>query len=440
MPSARRDLRMIMGDGVACSVMIGIGENYLAPFALALGMGEVVAGLIASVPLLAGAVLQLLTPLAIRRLGSHRRWVVTCVMCQAISFLPMAIAAAVGSIPVWLLFLLAAVYWGSGMASGPAWNSWVETLIPGRIRDSYFGRRTRFCQAATLIGFTGGGFWLAWGDLHGGPLTAFAVLFVAAAVCRFGSAAMLGRQSEPPHSRHVGGQLSLRAAFGRLRSESDGRLLIYLWAMQAGAQVASPFFTPFMLGELKFSYGKYMLIVSTSLAAKAIAAPTLGVLAQRFGARRLLLIGGVIVIPLPLLWIVSQAMTMLIAIQVLAGAAWATYELASFLILFEAIGSRERVGMLTLFNFGNAAATVAGSLIGGALLAAFGESYSGYMAVFAASALVRLATVPLLQTLKTKEDVRAKAELRRYHVAAKFERVFGSSAIEPKLDGSTTAR
>ena len=281
--SARRDLRAIMGDGVACSVMIGIGENYLAPFALALGMGELVAGLITSVPLLAGAVLQMISPMAIRRLGSHRRWVVACVVCQAVSFLPLAIAAAVGRIPVAVLFLLAAVYWGSGMASGPAWSTWVDTLIPSEFAHSYFGRRARLGQAGTLIGFAGGGLWLQYGESRGRPWRHSQLSLVVAAMCRSVSALLLSGQSERATDRNRGGGRP-RALLRRLRHEGDGRLLVYLWAMQAAAQVASPYFTPFMLGELKFSYAKYMVIVSISLMAKAMALPTLGVLAQRFGA------------------------------------------------------------------------------------------------------------------------------------------------------------
>ena len=167
--------------------------------------------------------------------------------------------------------------------------------------------------------------------------------------------------------------------------------------MQAAAQIASPFFTPFMLGELKFSYVKFMFIVSIALVAKAIALPTLGRLAQRFGAWRLLWIGGVIVIPMPMLWTISQATPMLLAIQLLSGAAWATYELGAFLLFFEAIGPRQRIPMLTLYNLGYAAATVVGSLIGGGILFLFSESYAGYMVVFAASCAARIVILPLLR-------------------------------------------
>jgi hypothetical protein len=73
-----RDLHAITADGAFFSAMVGLGETYVPAFALAVGLGEVVAGLIATLPMLAGAVFQLVTPWAVRHLRSYRRWIVLC--------------------------------------------------------------------------------------------------------------------------------------------------------------------------------------------------------------------------------------------------------------------------------------------------------------------------------------------------------------------------
>src|SRR5215831_21338755 len=72
----RSDLRQMTADGVFFSVMVGLGEAYVPAFALALGQGATAAGLLATLPLLAGACFQLVTPVAVRWLRSYRRWVV----------------------------------------------------------------------------------------------------------------------------------------------------------------------------------------------------------------------------------------------------------------------------------------------------------------------------------------------------------------------------
>ena len=93
---SRSDLRAITGDGVAFSLMVGAGETYIPAFALAVQAGETAAGLVSALPLLGGALLQLVSPWAIERLKSHRRWVVLCATIQAMSFAPLALGALLG--------------------------------------------------------------------------------------------------------------------------------------------------------------------------------------------------------------------------------------------------------------------------------------------------------------------------------------------------------
>src|SRR6185437_5413786 len=95
----RKNLRNSVSEGAAFSVMVGIGETYFPAFVLALGMGEIAAGLVASIPILAGAILQLVSPAGVAWLGSNRRWVITCVSLQAASFVPLVAAAVWGHMP-----------------------------------------------------------------------------------------------------------------------------------------------------------------------------------------------------------------------------------------------------------------------------------------------------------------------------------------------------
>lgn len=392
--STRKDLRAMTADGAIFSVMVGIGETYLPAFVLAAGMGELAAGLVATLPMVAGAVLQLISPAAVRRLGSYRRWVVLCAACQATAFLPLALAAWTGHIAGWLVFLMAAIYWGTGLAAGPAWNSWAATLVPGTMRAGYFARRTRFSQLGVLVGFLAGGLTLQAFASTQTAVTAFAALFLTASVCRFCSAGLLASQSEPrpPDSKHR------RVPLGELLAarRSDGALLMYFFAVQTAAQIAGPFFTPFMLKHIRFSYYEYVALIATAYATKVLALPALGRLARRFGTRRLLWLGGLAIVPVSALWLVSNAFGYLVLVQVASGLAWAAYELAMFLLFFEAIRDEERTSVLTTYNLGNAAATAIGSLLGGGILRLVGEAPATYLLIFGLSSAARLAAMILL--------------------------------------------
>jgi MFS family permease len=395
----RKDLRAIYGDGIGFSLMVGVGETYVPAFVLALGMSEIAAGWIVAVPLLLGAVLQLVSPAAVRRLKSHRRWVVLCASGQALCCLGYLLLALAGRAPQILPFMVAALYWGTGMAGGPAWNTWVGTLIPRRLRAAYFARRSRGCQAAVLIGLLVGGLALQVGSGTSYLLHVFAGMFLAAAVARGISVWFLSTQSEPqplPENHRV---VALGELIRRARHGSDGRLLVYMLAVQAAVQISGPFFTPYMLGQLQFSYVKYLALIATAYVAKMAAFPFLGSLAKRYGSQWLLYASGVGIVPLSALWIVSDHLGYLLILQVFGGMIWAGYELATLLLLFDHIDESERTSVLTIFNLANAIALIGGALLGGALLKLLGTDRQAYYVLFGLSGAARILSLVFMARL-----------------------------------------
>lgn len=409
----RGDLRAMLGDGASFSVMVGIGETYLPAFALAAGLGEVAAGLVATVPLVAGAMLQLISPAAIRRLNSHKWWVVLCASCQALAFLPLVWGAYANRVSAALVFGMAAIYWGAGLATGPAWNTWAGTLVPEELRHAFFARRTRFSQVGTLAGFVTGGLLLQYAKGWHADCIPFAALFAVAGIARVISVSFLASQSEPQPPGNGHRRVSLRELFGPAAHRADGRLVLYLLAVQAAAQFAGPYFTPFMLKQIRFSYLEYVLLIGVSFLTKALALPALGRLASRIGTRRLLWVGGVAIVPVSGMWLVSTNFGYLLFVQVAAGLAWAAYELAMFLLFFEAIPEKERTSVLTIYNVGNALATAVGALLGAAYLSAAGKTPDAYLAVFGISSVGRLAAIGLLARVPRTEVSMAALPGRR---------------------------
>lgn len=399
----RRDLRASVGDGAAFGGMVGFGETYLPAFVLAVGLGELTAGLVASVPLVAGGVMQMISPAGIRRAGSYRRWVVGCAVLQALSFVPLFVAATLGAINGPAVLLIAAVYWAAGLATGPAWNTWIGAIVPPAIRARFFALRTRTSQATLFLGLIAGGIFLQLAETANRVLAAYALLFALAGGCRLVSAWLLSRQSEPPamarRMRLVPWPVLLRD-MGRA---GGGRLLAYLVAVQAAVQFAGPYFTPFMLRELRLNYFEYVGLLSVAFLAKTLALTYWGRVAHRIGALRLLWIGGLGITPLGAGWLVSRDLGWLLVLQVVGGAVWAAYELAFFLLFFESIAEEERTSLLTFYNLLNTLAWVGGSLAGGAVLYFSGTSYDSYLWIFGLSSLGRCLALVLLARLPKME-------------------------------------
>lgn len=173
-------------------------------------------------------------------------------------------------------------------------------------------------------------------------------------------------------------------------------MLAYLLGMQLAAHIAAPYFTPYMLGPLALGYERFTVLIAASFLARIAILPGLGHLAKHRGSRFVLVAGAIGIVPLPMLWLVSNDFVYLLALQMVSGCAWAAVEYASLLSFFEGIDERDRASVLSFFNLANAAALTTGSLFGGALLRGLGAGPEAWPWLFTASSLMRLAVLPLL--------------------------------------------
>jgi hypothetical protein len=392
-----RDLRAMVADAVFFSAMVGAGEAYLPAFVLASGLGEITAGLVTTLPLLIGSVFQLVAPIACRQLDSYRRWIVWCVRLQALSFVPLILFAWSGGITRGWLALATVAYWSFGMAAAPAWNAWASSLVPRAIRARFFAHRTRAAQASLLVSMLGAGAALELGRRAGFEHQVFAGLFAAALAFRAASARQLARQSEARGlvaSHHT---LGPSEVWQRIRAARSTRVLAYLLAMQLCVNLASPYFTPYMLGPLSLSYAEFTLLSAAAFAARIALLPWLGRIAERRGSRSLLWAGALGIAPLPAFWLVSDEFLFLLGLQLASGAAWAALELATLLSFFDGIEERDRASVLTFFNLLNAGAAALGAFCGSRIFAGIALVPEAYAALFVLSAAGRLLTLALLR-------------------------------------------
>ncbi len=398
--TVHQNVRRSYFDGVSYSAMVGMGETYLPAFALAIGLNQVIAGLVSTVPLVTGGILQLAAPSGVRWLRSYRKWVVFCAFVQASCFIPLIVAALVGAIPAPLLFLIAGLYWGAAMAGGAAWNCWIEELIPPSIRTKFLATRTRLMQFFILCGFVGGGHLLWYAARQNQTLYAFAILFSMAMLGRYASAFFLFRQSETPTTHTEMKTVAFSDLLTRMRKGDQATFLLYMVCMQLAVNMASPYFNPYMLKQLNLSYLDYITLIGVAYVGRVISLPTLGRLSNYLGANRLLWITGIGIAPLSGAWVLSSDMLYLTIMQLISGICWGGFELAGLLLIFQNIRPHERTSILTMHNLAHTLAVVIGSLIGGAILESFNESLFGFQVIFVLSTGMRL--LPLLILVRAK--------------------------------------
>lgn len=399
----RKNLFYSSTEGAAFSFMVGIGETFLPAFAVALGLNSVTVGLISVLPLLIGSTLQLVSPYALQKLHSCRSWVTFCATIQATSFLPLAWAAYQGQIPTPFLFLAAALYWGGGLGAGASWNVWMSRLVPRRIFATYFAYRSRLAHLFVLMGLISGGAVIHFAEKQNAILTGFLILFLAAFAARFLSSLVLRKMSdihyENPTPYHI------KTIFKEARSSRDAfQLFRYVFLVQIAVQISGPYFTPFMLKEIRLSYFEFMCLTAAAFFSKMWCLPRFGKVAHKLGAQTLLRVGGISIIPLPLFWLFSQNFYYALIVQLITGAAWACYELGTLLLILHRTPEATRAQWITTHQFLSAIAMVVGSSFGGLLFTWMGGHLTAFFMLFTISAISRLFTFRLLRQF-TKEEI-----------------------------------
>lgn len=428
----RRDLRLSLGDAVGYGLMAGVGEVYLPAFALALGMRPVLAGLVATAPLLAGGALQLLAPRAIVRVGSLRRWVTACMTAQAVAFVPLALAALPSAPTAPLVFGGAALYWAAGMAASAGWNPWMTRVVPERVRGRFFGRRQGAAQAAMLVGLLGAGAALQLAAGTTRVREVYVAMFGLALLGRLLSATMIWRQGRDldhaPQRR-----TRMRSLPPRLRGTPRVTVLGYLVVTIAATSISGPFLTPYLLEHEHLGYASYSLFTATIVVAKIAALPALGRLIQRVGVRRVLSACALAIAPIPLLFLVPGGLVWLLAIQLFAGVVWAGFDLGMLIVLFEAEDDSERTTVQVAFSGLQAIGTAGASLVGGAIIFSLGGDREAYLWAFGVSAAARLAAGALLIRGLPARLVRlpVTVAMRAWTLAV---RPWGGTIIRPIVD------
>ena len=313
----RHDMRASIGDAASYSVMVGIGETYLPAFALALGTGETFAGLIATMPMLTGAALQLATPWALRRFGSYRTWVVLCACLQATALLldaawPPCFMGTPSLAATWV-FVAATAYWAASQAAGPAWNTWIEEIIPKRVaaRSSLpAGRGRARCACCSALRPADSRCTLPKptsrppAESSGGcSLRSRRSLWSAPAAGSFRRPSSAIRAS-----RRRGDYVARPVSIGQIVQHDEAGTSAAGWCCICSPckrQCRFPARTSRRSCSAKkgWSYLSYMVLIGICFLGKAIALPMWGRVAHYAGARRLLWIGGTAIVPIAALWL-----------------------------------------------------------------------------------------------------------------------------------------
>ena len=381
-----RNLFLSIVDGVFYSLMVGFGEAYFVPYAISLGVTDFEIGVMTTLPLLAGSLVQLATPALLQRDGRRKPLVRGCVLLQSLSFLPLMLVPRLPAGPaVWLIGIIV-LYWIFQLAGASAWQSWMGDLVPAAIRGNYFSRRSRWLQLATFFGVVTGGILL---DRFG-----FVLIFLLAMGSRLGSFYVLKRQEEPPHRSPPELQFTFLEFVKKMRFNNYGLFVLYSALFAFAHFLAGPYFNPYLFRELKFTYLDFMLTQAAFVASKSLFLPVWGHYSDRYGSRKLLSLAGYLCPFLPMFWLFADRLAVVIVVQIVAGFVWAGMELCAFNFILDCTTPERRARCTAYYQVFVGVGSVLGPVPGPLLLKYSLFFASPYLFVFLVSGALRLVVSP----------------------------------------------
>lgn len=386
-------MRLSLADALFYALMVGAGEVYFLANAVRLGATSLEQALVITLPLCVGTLGPLVSLGLVGRFHRRKAVVVSAATLQSLILFTIVATDATGTLSPRALIALASAYQVCAQAAGTAWASWYGDLVPARVRGRYFATRNRVAQVATSVSLIIAGLLLqglepgAAGTVApGAGGLGYAIIFGAAGLFRLVSAILLALSPEPPtqllSNRHE--TLSFARSDEALPVR---RILLFAAALQLTVYMASPYFGPFMLEELRLSYAEYMAGSLAVVVLKFASLPSWGRLIDRYGARAAFLLAVVLVALVPLPWLWVRGVAMVIVAQALSGLSWGGHEVSQFSLLLESSHARSRLHVFAMMSVVSGVAQLTGSLLGGWLLMSLDRNF---LVVFVVSAGCRL--------------------------------------------------
>ncbi len=363
----QKSLDISWKEGVSAAGMLGIIEYYLVPYALFLGATTQQVGFLVALPHLLASIFQLFTVRAVQLAGSRLGFIIRAAALQAALLIPLAVLSffpARGNIS--LLILLTIVFRVLGNLVATVWGSLVSDYLPAEKRGYYFGWRSQIVGVASVATVGLAGTWLyVMKRLF--PALSFLLLFLCASLLRFLSVFLLSKMTDLPVHLSPDDDFTFFMFLRRFKESNFVKYVFYVSSMMFVTFLAAPYFSVYMLRDLRFNYLSYTGVQLASVMAGLVTYPLWGKHADLVGNVRILKVTGLLIPSIPLLWLLSHHPAYLMAVEAFSGFVWGGFMLCATNFVYDSVSPRKRVRCLGYFNLMNGVAIFGGASLGGFL-------------------------------------------------------------------------
>jgi len=400
-----RNQQYSVRDAMFYAVMTGCGEAYLSAYAIHLEATSTQVGLLAALPPFIGALFQIWSVKALDKVSDRQRLMITGALAQTGSWILIALLGIFfdyGTATVFSLIGFTIIYYGSGGFITPIWSSLIGDLVPEATRGKFFGYRNKQAGIITFLSITLAGVVLELCSEHAVSTLGFTFIFVVAAIARVCSIYWLSRHDNPHYYAPPEASFTFIEFIKQLFTSNFAKFSLYVSLMNLAVFIAGPYFTIYLLRELKLSYVAFTAIAAGSTVAQFVTIQQWGSLVDRYGSKRMLAISSWGLSIVPLLWLLSDNFWFLMAVQFYAGAIWGGFQLTIVTFLFDAVSRVKRARCAAYQGILGSFGMLVGSLVGALGLEVtqrmiatgdfVGPTKNSLLILFLASGILRCAT------------------------------------------------
>jgi MFS family permease len=379
-----RSRKYSLKDSAAVNATVGFGDNYISAYAVALGASPAQIGLLTSVPNLIAPLAQLATSRAMEK-TSRKKIFSWSILVQSLIWLPVILVSFlflrnISFAPI-LLVIFYTAYALFGNFAAPAWVSWMGDLIDPKEAGKFLGLRNKIGGITGLVAMILGGILLDVFKLQAEATSkiyisfiGFGIIFFLAMSFRLLSRHFVLKQYEPEFRFEKSHYFSFPQFIKKIPSSNFGKFSLYVALMVLATNIVGPYYTIYILRDLKFSYIQFMLVNVASAVTTFLFISKWGKFADKHGNIQMLRITSVLLPVMPLMWPATPYLPFqfqfpyILLINLISGYAWAGFNMAAGNFVFEA-ATPQRRGLCSAYSsIMNGFGVVIGATIGSILV------------------------------------------------------------------------
>jgi MFS family permease len=403
-----------------------------------LGWGDTGVGLLAAMPFLC-LFIQPPVTLLLQRLLSLRQIMAVTIVMNALPWTLVSAFPWLGAQRDWVFLVIAFVATLSNAVCGVAWSASMSELVPLGIRGKFFGTRNMMFGFWTLVVVLAAGRIV---DHYGNSLTAFGMIFSAAAAARMTGLFFLTRMKFPSSVTELRPQASPLSTFTAVfRDLNFVRLILFTGLFGFCLYLGWPFYSVYVLKELPLTVGDLTLLTTLWTLGGLVSLRTWGRLIDRFGNKPVMLMCAMI-------WLLAAAVSWLFSSPQHYAHLYANYFVTGFMMAgFQQIGQfnlmikmvppQNKAHYISVyFSFTNMLIAL-GPLLGGFILHSlppdagnlFGQHLTRYHVLIVASLALCLLCLHLLQMVREPAERSLKELAMVMRSMREFNPVLGIATL-----------